>query len=173
MVCWGKPYNWNFLKAVFHNFYFVHSWILCPKYSHSGVFYSLNVLKMKKSFKKLCIVNSFVGEIEYYCPADLLKTFPAMNKTIFFFMNFQNIQSQICSNIFPLSWYCSWWILMFFWSSWYSSLEHAQNYFSSDFVLYEHIIQCLKDLERKLNGFLKISGNSSLCESVCKLSILC
>ena len=87
-VIWSaqaKNITWNFLKAVFHNFYFVHSWILCPKHSHSGVFYSLNALKMKKSFKKLCIVNSFVGEIEYYCPADLLKTFPAMNKTAYFF----------------------------------------------------------------------------------------
>ena len=24
------PYSFNFLKAVFHKFYLVHSWILCP-----------------------------------------------------------------------------------------------------------------------------------------------
>ena len=27
---WVRPYRFTFLKAVFHKFYLVHSWILCP-----------------------------------------------------------------------------------------------------------------------------------------------
>ena len=30
MVCMSRPYHFNFLKTVFHKFYLVHSWILCP-----------------------------------------------------------------------------------------------------------------------------------------------
>ena len=28
----SRPYHFRFLKAVFHKFYLVHSWILCPIY---------------------------------------------------------------------------------------------------------------------------------------------
>ena len=30
---WSRPYPFEFLKAVFHKFYLVHSWYLCSKYS--------------------------------------------------------------------------------------------------------------------------------------------
>ena len=30
---WVRPYRLTFLKAVFHKFYLVHSWILCPIYN--------------------------------------------------------------------------------------------------------------------------------------------
>ena len=31
MVCLSRPYPFKFFKTVFHKFYLVHSWILCPK----------------------------------------------------------------------------------------------------------------------------------------------
>ena len=34
MVCRSRPYHFNFLKAVFHKFYLVHSWILWNSYNH-------------------------------------------------------------------------------------------------------------------------------------------
>ena len=31
LVCLSRPYPFKFFKTVFHKFYLVHSWILCPK----------------------------------------------------------------------------------------------------------------------------------------------
>ena len=33
LVYLSKPYHFKFLKALFHRFYLVHSWILCPIWS--------------------------------------------------------------------------------------------------------------------------------------------
>ena len=41
MVCLKKTiYPCKFLKGVFHKFYLVHSWILCPKYSSDSAPFS-------------------------------------------------------------------------------------------------------------------------------------
>ena len=35
----SRPYPFKFFKAVFHKFYLVHSWILCPIWSEEKVLY--------------------------------------------------------------------------------------------------------------------------------------
>ena len=42
MVCLRRPYHFNFLKAVFHKLYLVHSWILCPIWNIGVNFQFLN-----------------------------------------------------------------------------------------------------------------------------------
>ena len=45
MACLGRPYYFNFLKAVFYKFYLVHSWIPRPIYT-SYVLKSLPFLQL-------------------------------------------------------------------------------------------------------------------------------
>ena len=53
--------TWKFLKAVFHKFYLVHSWILCPivrtpSNIHEGSFW-------KNSYKSIYLQKSFIIDV--------------------------------------------------------------------------------------------------------------
>ena len=39
MVCLSRPYPSSFLKPVFHKFYLVHSWKICPISSFGHFYY--------------------------------------------------------------------------------------------------------------------------------------
>ena len=50
MVCLSRPYPCNFLKAVFHKFYLVYSWILCP------ICFNLSEIKKQQNkFQPVCL----------------------------------------------------------------------------------------------------------------------
>ena len=49
----------NFLKAVFHKFHLVHSWILCPIY--------IIVFHVVLDFKKLEVIVEIKNDICEYC----------------------------------------------------------------------------------------------------------
>ena len=66
----------NFLKAVFHNFFLVHSWIICPIfYYRYGIFFlpfnsreSIEVLHGKKQISIMLLNNSI-----FFSPKKLLQ----------------------------------------------------------------------------------------------------
>ena len=88
MVCLGRPYHItsNFLNAVFHKFYLVHSSILCPvcpicerlfppiHKKSSGLFLYIKLIQTEIL---MFYRNNFVGQVtEYYIFASLtLKSF--------------------------------------------------------------------------------------------------
>ena len=65
-ICLSRPYPFKFLKVVFHNFYLVQSWIICPVCLSSG-FHILNNhiflknIKYHLKFLKSCLPEISLG----------------------------------------------------------------------------------------------------------------
>ena len=60
MVCLGRSYHFNFLKAVFHKFYLVHSWIHWLIYKIDDIILSiLQSLMIVKPIFKIGSLNLF------------------------------------------------------------------------------------------------------------------
>ena len=70
MVCWSRPYPFNFLKAVFHKYYLAYSWVLHPIYQFSGLVTENNRTQIFETFlfffggsclKSLALIESSVA----------------------------------------------------------------------------------------------------------------
>ena len=79
----SRSYSFNFfIKAVFHTFYLVHSWILCPIYNLTCKLNQENWKKSLKSLKlKVSVQTATQGQTFDSCAGKLLPTkgFPLKN----------------------------------------------------------------------------------------------
>ena len=58
----------NFLKVVFHKFYLVHSWILCPIYNSGVQFHKMNIYPTQEIIKG-CLSGKYCKHWVFFRPS--------------------------------------------------------------------------------------------------------
>ena len=83
----GRPWHFRFLKAVFHKFYLVHSWILCLRYN---IVHKIDFLQLRENCQE--IIRIFKTSLKFtlhekcsnmeFFSGPYLDTFHAVSKAV-------------------------------------------------------------------------------------------